>query len=299
MNRWLAGSIPGWGALNGAVNPYQSRFLLEDGRVFFNSADSLVPQASKTRVESAEGHEYNVGVENVYEYEPQGTGSCQQAPGCISLISGGGSEQESGSGSEHESAFLDASANGENVFFVTSRALVSSDIDLDADIYDARVCTPSSPCVQPPPPPPPSCGSAASCHPAGGSGAPTYSAAFSSVFSGPGNLAVLPTKEGKSKKPTRAELLKKALASCRKRYKHAKHKRASCERQAKHKYGPRRRRRRKRNEIDADHQHEGTARDHARRRGRRARALRCRPGRRCTRLAHRSPLGPDDPSGNR
>jgi hypothetical protein len=40
-----------------------------------------------------------------------------------------------------------------------------------------------------------------------------------------------------SKKLTRAQLLAKALAACRKKYKHNKHKRAACERSARRKYG--------------------------------------------------------------
>ncbi len=50
---------------------YQSRYLSDNGRLFFNSWDSLVP------------HDKN-STEDVYEYEPSGVGSCASAsPGCI------------------------------------------------------------------------------------------------------------------------------------------------------------------------------------------------------------------------
>ena len=39
-------------------------------------------------------------------------------------------------------------------------------------------------------------------------------------------------------KPTAAQQLAKALAACRKKYKHAKHKRAACEASARTRYAP-------------------------------------------------------------
>ena len=62
--RWLAGSIPGWTALaKRTTTRYQSRYLSDAGRLFFNSADALVPLDTN-------------GKEDVYEYEPAGEGSC-------------------------------------------------------------------------------------------------------------------------------------------------------------------------------------------------------------------------------
>ena len=56
---------------------FQSRYLSDEGRLYFNSPDNLVPAAKN-------------GKEDVYEYEPSGVGSCQSASGgCVSLISGG------------------------------------------------------------------------------------------------------------------------------------------------------------------------------------------------------------------
>ena len=56
----------------------------------------------------------------------------RSAGGCVSLISGGNSAAES--------AFLDASASGNDVFFVTACPLVRRDKDTSYDVYDASVC---------------------------------------------------------------------------------------------------------------------------------------------------------------
>jgi hypothetical protein len=123
---WLAGSIPGWTRASIVESFYQSRYLSDSGRLFFNAADSLVPQDSN-------------GVEDVYEYEPPGVGDCttssptfgQASGGCVSLISSGTSPEES--------AFLDASENGNDVFFLTASRLSATDVDNALDIYDASV----------------------------------------------------------------------------------------------------------------------------------------------------------------
>ena len=43
LDDWLAGSVPGWTTLARQDAPYQSRYLSNSGRLFFNSADALVP----------------------------------------------------------------------------------------------------------------------------------------------------------------------------------------------------------------------------------------------------------------
>ncbi|HEV7481650.1 MAG TPA: hypothetical protein VGO13_00970 [Solirubrobacterales bacterium] len=129
---WLAASIPGWThfSLSGALS--QSRYLSNSGRLLFNAQDALVPADSN-------------GTGDVYEFEPpQGTGQpasndCTASSpgyhpasgGCISLISSGTSGQES--------AFLDASESGDDVFFLTASRLSAKDEDAAYDIYDARV----------------------------------------------------------------------------------------------------------------------------------------------------------------
>ena len=86
--------------------------------VFFDSAESLVPQATNGKVD-------------VYEWEADKTGSCEEAKGCVSLI---------GSGQDPLSSFfLDSSENGENLFFGTHAQLVPRDTDSEGDLYDARV----------------------------------------------------------------------------------------------------------------------------------------------------------------
>ena len=240
--RWLAGSIPAWTPLSRRVTQYQSRYLLDSGRLYFNSADSLVSEDTNRRIETIPGGgEQEVGVEDVYQYEPEGVGGCTAGSGtpethaCISLLSSGTAE--------HESAFLDASPSGSDVFFLTSQPLLSSDIDTAYDAYDARVCTESSPCIQPPPPPRSPCGDEKSCRSTSGDGTPGFGSASSETALGPpsiSKLQTLPSKTSVKPKPkrlTRAQKLKRALAACRKAHRHSKHKRVVCERQAKHKYG--------------------------------------------------------------
>jgi hypothetical protein len=236
-NRWLAASIPAWSALNSLDAPYQARYLLDNGRLYFNSADSLVEGDTNRRAETipgvneGESETAEVGVPDVYQYEPQGVGSCTTAGGCVSMLSSGTSDRES--------AFLDASASGNDVFFLTSQSLVPTDVDSVFDAYDARVCTEASPCITPPPPPAAPCSSEATCR-TGGASTPSFGGASSESL-GPVSIApqvqALPSKTVVAPKPlTRAQKLSKALKSCKKKYKHAKRKRAKCEKSARHKY---------------------------------------------------------------
>jgi DNA-binding beta-propeller fold protein YncE len=218
---WLAGSIPGWTPINEVIAPYQSRYLSDQGRLFFNSPEALVEKDTN-------------GKEDVYQYEPMGVGNCEHGPGCVALISSGTSKQES--------AFIDATPSGNDVFFITDQQLVASDRDNAYDLYDARVCTEASPCITAKPPPPPPCSNEESCRPPSspqtGFGAPT-----SATFSGPGNVGSVETLGEKNTKPphklTSAQKLANALKACRHKYKgKAKHRRrAACEKQAERKYG--------------------------------------------------------------
>ena len=112
---------------------------------------------SSTAPTRSSPHDEN-GKEDVYEYEPQGLGSCAQRPGCVALISSGESE--------HEAAFLDASESGNDVFFLTSQPLVAADHDTSFDVYDARVCSEASPCITPPPRAPQAAKRCETCRPA-------------------------------------------------------------------------------------------------------------------------------------
>ncbi len=219
--RWLAASIPGWTLqwLNLAL--YQSRYLSDSGRMFFNAADGLVPLDTN-------------GVEDVYQYEPTDIGSCRESSetfseatgGCIALISSGESKEES--------AFLDASENGDEVFFLTASRLTSTDVDSAFDVYDAHVCSSSSPCPPPPPPSPPACEGDACQNPV----APPNDATPGSLsFHGPGNAVPAPAPVVKPTPPlTRAQKLARALKACKKDK--PKKRRVACEKQARKKYGP-------------------------------------------------------------
>lgn len=131
---------------------YASRVLSSDGsRVYFESFEALVPSDTN-------------GTQDVYEWEAPGIGTCDEEDpafnpatgGCVSLISTGKSPADS--------RFLDASADGSDVFITTGLSLLPQDPGL-VDAYDARVDggfpappQPSPPCegeaCQSPPGPP-------------------------------------------------------------------------------------------------------------------------------------------------
>jgi DNA-binding beta-propeller fold protein YncE len=234
---WLAGSIPGW-TLYELTNPetsHQSRYLSDSGRLFFDGAGAVLPAVTApTRAEEVNGKQLEVGVENVYEYEPDGIGTCEGASGCLGLVSSGTSDRES--------AFLDASESGNDVFFMTAAQLVAQDDDNSLDVYDARVCgtAQSEPCLPPIAPPPLKC-NGEECH--GAPPAPISSAqeTVSEGYSGPGNGAssqVLGEKHSSPapKRLTRKQLLANALKACRKLKRHRR--RAQCESSARRRYAP-------------------------------------------------------------
>jgi hypothetical protein len=88
------------------------------GRLFFESQDAL------------SARDTNGKVQDVYEWEPQGIGSCGRPGGCVSLIS-------SGHGA-NDSMFLDSTPNGSDAFFITRSQLLPRDKDDQLDLYDAR-----------------------------------------------------------------------------------------------------------------------------------------------------------------
>jgi hypothetical protein len=223
IGHYLAGNIPGWTAQSLVGALYQSRYLLDNGRLFFNSPDHLLPQASNSK-------------ENVYQYEPSGLGSCQSPTGgCVSLISSGSSGKES--------AFLEATPSGSDVFFLTASQLLPQDTDTAFDVYDARVCSQSSPCLTPPSPAPAGCDTEDGCLPAAPPQQAPVGPSGSATFSGAGNIAAPPKQEVKavkttSKPLTRAQKLAKALKACRRQ--HAGKKRRACEAHARKLYGAKR-----------------------------------------------------------
>lgn len=186
-----------------AFAEYRSRALLQDGTLFFNSSDALVPGASN-------------GMQNVYEYR---SGHVY----AISALSG-----------RNPSFFLDASPNGRDVFFGTADELLAQDKGTNVVVYDARVGggfpAPTSPAP---------CGSGDSCKPPPSPQSSIFGTPASGTFSGPGNVppasmpGVVPKK--KTAGQLRAERLKRALKACRKA--ESKRKRAACERSARKRYG--------------------------------------------------------------
>jgi hypothetical protein len=170
----------------------QQRYLLNDGRLYFQSEDALLPEATNGR-------------QNVYEYEPEGVGQCAGtgAGSCLYLISTGKS-----SGNSY---FADASADGRDVFLLTDEQLVTQDGDEATDLYDAREGGGFS-SVQPPP-----CGGEA-CKPAVTPAPAIYGAPSSAAFQGLGNLAAPPAaKSIATKKQTKRKPKKKTRHKAKRR----------------------------------------------------------------------------------
>jgi hypothetical protein len=173
-NRWVAADVPGW-TIGIALDEsrYQSRYLSDEGRLFFNSPDALVAQATN-------------GLADVYEYEPVGVGGCEassvtfseRSDGCVGLVSSGASGEES--------AFLDASENGDDVFFLSSARLTSEDKSSAFAVYDAHVCSALAPCSAEAASPAP-CATEASCKAAPAPQPAVFGAGPSETFSGAGN----------------------------------------------------------------------------------------------------------------
>jgi hypothetical protein len=92
-----------------------NRAVSEDGSVIvFTSAEPLSPNATN-------------GLENVYEWHETPDGK-----GTVSIVSTGSAE------AGVPSTVLTMSAEGEDVFFVTSQSLLRQDKDVLMDVYDAR-----------------------------------------------------------------------------------------------------------------------------------------------------------------
>ncbi len=187
-----AADIPGWSTFEpGGAEPslYQPRYLSDSGRLFFDSSDALVPLDINKE-------------EDVYEYEPAGVGDCQVAlplyeaavGGCVGLISSGTAKGES--------TFIDASENGDDVFFLTNERLAGNDVDTALDVYDAHVCSTLAPCASAPSSPPP-CTTADACRAAPSPQPAIFGAPSSATFAGAGNVkppaAAKPKAKAKSK----------------------------------------------------------------------------------------------------
>lgn len=126
-----------------ATQLYKPRSLSASGRrLVFDSADALLPFDTN-------------GENDVYQWTAQGSGGCARVGGCVALLS-------SGRGPDGAS-FVDASADGGDVFFLTAESLLPFDPGA-VDLYDARIGggfvlpQPPTPCLgdacQPLPSPP-------------------------------------------------------------------------------------------------------------------------------------------------
>jgi hypothetical protein len=141
-----SGAQPG----SDASLPSHGLGVLEDGRVFFNSAEQLALADTN-------------GKPDAYEFSPQrqDPGACQKPNGCQALISTGNSAFPSG--------MFGASADGTDAFFFTRDVLVDEDRNGQAiKIYDAR--TDGGHFVIPPAPP---CAASDECHGPSSTVAPT------------------------------------------------------------------------------------------------------------------------------
>jgi len=203
--RWYAANIPGWTRHELVSALYQSRYLSDSGRLFFNSSDALAPADTN-------------GTEDVYTYEPPGVGSCSEGGpdfaarngGCVSLISSGASGEES--------AFMDASESGDDVFFLTASRLSARDEDRALDLYDARVGGGETAPIKPV-----ECAGDACQQPATPPNHPTPGTA---LVNGPGNLKQCP----KGKKLKKGKCVNQKHKKHHKRRGHKKHKRANANR---------------------------------------------------------------------
>jgi hypothetical protein len=160
-------------------------FLSDDGtRVFFSTADALVPQDTN-------------GLADVYEYDT--------TTGTTRLVSTGAGPDGAW--------FADASAGGGDVFLVTRRQLLASDRDELVDLYDARVDggLPQVATVAPTP-----------CLDEVCQGSPSPAPAFQAPtgvrLAGSGNLKPVPEKV------SRRQTLRQALRACKTQHKKAKRK---------------------------------------------------------------------------
>jgi hypothetical protein len=143
----------------------QQAVSADGSRVFFESHEPLVPADTNGELDA-------------YEWERQGTGSCEAG----SLLTGGGCVYLLGAAGGEASLLIAADEAGNNAFVISRSRLVSTDSDEKPDLYDVRVegGFPLTAKVFP-------CEGNSCQGPATPS--PGVSSPASSAFSGPGNAA--------------------------------------------------------------------------------------------------------------
>jgi hypothetical protein len=222
--QWVAATLPGYEQYSLSEALYQPHFMFDTGRVFFNATSGLVPGDTNNNPD-------------IYEWEPQQTGTCNTTTetydptteGCLALISSGRAA--------NESAFIDANQNGDDAFFMTAEKLLPTDTDTAQDIYDAHACQPDN-CPSTTQTPPP-CTTTDACRPAPTPQPTIYNTPPSATYNATTNTTPTPPTTPTPKpptKPTPAQQLAKALKTCR--HKHNPHTRHTCETQAHKKYKP-------------------------------------------------------------
>jgi hypothetical protein len=115
-------SLETFGIVGTALPPIGSKILIpnitpDGNRVVFESKEALVSTD-------------NDGVQDIYEWEESGVGSCTQAGGCVYLLSSGHSADDN--------FLFSMSRTADDVFFVTGDVLVEGDNET-VSVYDARV----------------------------------------------------------------------------------------------------------------------------------------------------------------
>ncbi len=173
-NAWMSARA---GAGAAQLTAKLSRALSDDGRrLFFSSAAALVPEDGNGKVDA-------------YEYDvPSGT---------VRLLSSGRDPADSW--------FLDASANGDDAFFVTRERLVGWDVDRAYDLYDVRV----GGGLPEPPPAPPAC-SGDACRGVG-SPAPPFAALGSATLVLPPAAAARPGRRRVARKACRRGFVRRKV----------------------------------------------------------------------------------------
>jgi hypothetical protein len=226
----IAAIVPGWqGELyhsHGFL--YQPRYLSDEGRLFFDSADALVPLDVDGATDVYEYEPENVPADSSYacsaastsgsevfkpahRYETEGREG-EEGAGCVALISSGTSP--------NGSTFLEASEGGGDVFFMTTSKLASQQFGVEENIYDAQECTAAVPCPPAQAQQPPECNTEASCKARPTPQPEIYGAPASATFSGPGNIA--PQVQA----PAVAPVPKKKAPQCKRNF--TKNKKGKC-----------------------------------------------------------------------
>jgi hypothetical protein len=193
LDIWAAAQISPWEAQLAAPR------VLPDGgeRVLFESYEPLVARDTN-------------GKQDVYQWSAPGAGGCEETSGDFSEFNGGCVALISSGQSSLDSEFVDASADGRDVFFTTASSLVPQDPAL-IDLYDAR----EGGGFQPPPPPALPCDPGSDCqHPEAAPGEQSPA----SQAQGEGN--VVPTKP----RCPKGKVYSKKKKHCVKKHHHKHHK---------------------------------------------------------------------------